>query len=244
MEDALKKRDVAAVIMETIPATYGFPMPKEGYLPGVRKLTERYDALYIADEVQTGLMRCGTMWGITKYDVVPDMIVTGKGITGGIYPISCCIVSAKHAGWLKEDGFAHMSTAGGAEIGCIVSLKVLEILQRPELASMVAYISSFIRSGLNEIQALYGDFFTGIRQNGVVMGLEFAHPQGAKPVMRRLYENGVWAIWSTLDTSVLQFKPGVLMTQSLSEELIRRCEVAIGQARADIMGTPKHRRTV
>ena len=85
MEDALRKRDVAAVLMETIPATYGFPMPKEGYLTGVKKLCERYDALYIADEVQTGLMRTGEMWGVYKYGVKPDMLVTAKGISGGLY---------------------------------------------------------------------------------------------------------------------------------------------------------------
>ena len=243
MEDALRRRDVAAVIMETIPATYGFPMPKEGYLPAVKALCERYDALYIADEVQTGLMRCGTVWGITKYNVVPDMIVTGKGITGGLYPISCCVVSARHAKWLHEDGFAHMSTAGGGEIGCIVAMKVLEIIQRPEVASMVAYAANYIRAGLNQIQDLYPDFFTGIRQNGVVMGLEFNHPEGAKPVMKHLYRNGVWAIFSTLDPRVLQFKPGILMTQALSEELLRRVEVAIGLARREVMGTSGRRRS-
>ena len=57
MEDALKGRDVAAVILETIPATYGFPMPNEGYLTSVKRLCEKYETLYIADEVQTGLMR-------------------------------------------------------------------------------------------------------------------------------------------------------------------------------------------
>ena len=80
----------------------------------------------------------------------------------------------------------------------------------------------------------------GIRQNGVVMGLEFNHPEGAKPVMRRLYENGVWAIFSTLDPRVLQFKPGILMTQSLSEDLLRRVETAVGLARADVMGAASH----
>ncbi|MCK5274226.1 MAG: aspartate aminotransferase family protein, partial [Alphaproteobacteria bacterium] len=172
MEDALKGRDVAAVIMETIPATYGFPMPKEGYLPSVKKLCERYDALYIADEVQTGLMRCGDLWAITRYGVEPDLLVTGKGISGGMYPIACVVVSKDHAGWLKEDGFGHMSTMGGAELGCIVALKVLEIVQRPEVVSMVRYVSNFIRAGLDEIMGLYPDFFTGIRQHGVVMGLE------------------------------------------------------------------------
>ncbi len=241
MEDALKGRDVAAVIMETIPATYGFPMPKEGYLPGVKKLCERYDALYIADEVQTGLMRCGALWAITRYGVEPDLLVTGKGISGGMYPIACVVVSKERAGWLSQDGFGHMSTMGGAELGCIVALKVLEIVQRPEVISMVRYISNFIRAGLDQIMAIYPDFFTGIRQHGVVMGLEFNHPEGAKPVMKYLYRNGVWAIFSTLDPRVLQFKPGVLMTQALCEDLLRRVEAAIGEARTEVMGAGSRR---
>ncbi len=241
IEAALRAKDVAAVIMETIPATYGFPMPHEGYLPAVKSLCERYDALYIADEVQTGLMRTGELWGITKYGVTPDIMVIGKGITGGMYPISCCVVNERAGQWLKQDGFAHMSTAGGAELGCIVALKVLEITQRREVASMVGYISDFIRAGLDDIQALYPDFFTGIRQNGVIMGLEFNHPEGAKPVMRHLYEHGVWAIFSTLDPSVLQFKPGILMTQSLSEDLLARVEVAIGLAAEEVLGKKRGR---
>ena len=242
MEDALKAEDAAAVIMETIPATYGFPMPQEGYLPEVKRLCERHGALYIADEVQTGLMRTGEMWGISRYGVVPDIMVIGKGITGGMYPISCCVTSPRAGAWLEEDGFAHMSTAGGAELGCIVALKVLEITRRPEVRSMVRYISDYLRSGLDEIQSLYPDFFVGIRQHGVVMGLEFNHPEGAKPVMRRLYENGVWAIFSTLDPSVLQFKPGILMTQRLCEDLLRRVEAAVGLARGDVMGAGRRGR--
>ena len=236
MEDALRGRDVAAVILETIPATYGFPMPREGYLPGVKALCERYDALYIADEVQTGLMRCGEMWGCMKYGIEPDIMVTGKGITGGMYPIACTLISERAAGWLKEDGFGHISTAGGAELGCIVAMKTLEILQRPEIRPMVRFISDYVRAGLDRIMAEYPDFFIGIRQHGVVMGLEFNHEQGAKPVMRHLYENGVWAIFSTLDPRVLQFKPGLLLTQAEAEDLLRRVEIAVGLARAEVMG--------
>ena len=123
-------------------------------------------------------MRTGDMWGISRYGVVPDIMVIGKGITGGMYPISCCVTSPRAGSWLQEDGFAHMSTAGGAELGCIVALKVLEITQRPEVRSMVRYISDYLRSGLDEIQALYPDFFVVIRQHGVVMGLEFNPPRG------------------------------------------------------------------
>jgi acetylornithine/succinyldiaminopimelate/putrescine aminotransferase len=236
MEDALKGRDVAAVIMETIPATYGFPMPQEGYLPGVKKLCERYDAFYVADEVQTGLMRCGEMWACTRYGVEPDIMVTGKGISGGIYPIACVLISERCGSWLHEDGFAHMSTMGGAELGCIVAMKVLEIVQRPEVRSMVHYISDYLRAGLDQIMETYPDFFIGIRQHGLVMGLEFNHEEGAKPVMKHLYDNGVWAIFSTLDPRVLQFKPGILLTQADAEDVLRRVEIAVGLAREEIMG--------
>ncbi len=241
MEDALRGRDVAAVIMETIPATYGFPMPHEGYLPNIKQLCERYDALYIADEVQTGLMRCGEMWAISKYKVEPDIMVTGKGIGGGLYPISCACMTERSGAWLKEDGFGHISTGGGAELGCVVAMKTLEIIQRPEMHSMVQYISDYLRAGLEKIKQEYADFFIGIRQHGVVMGLEFNHEQGAKPVMKHLYHNGIWAIFSTLDPRVLQFKPGLLMTQANCEEVLRRVEIGIGLARDEVMGSQRRR---
>jgi acetylornithine/succinyldiaminopimelate/putrescine aminotransferase len=235
MEAALRGRDVAAVIMETIPATYGFPLPEPGYLEAVKALCERYDALYIADEVQTGLMRTGELWGITKHGIEPDIMVTGKGISGGMYPIAAVLVSERCAGWLDEDGFGHISTFGGAELGCIAALKALEITSRAETRSMVHYIADFIGRGLREIQATYPDWFVGIRQNGVILGLEFAHPQGAKYVMKRLYENGVWAIFSTLDPRVLQFKPGILLKPEVAEELLDRVEVGIAKARQDVL---------
>lgn len=244
MEDALRGRDVAAVIMETIPATYGFPMPEVGYLPTVKKLCEKYDALYIADEVQTGLMRTGELWGIMRYKVEPDIMVTAKGIGGGIYPLGCVVIGEHCGGWLQEDGFGHISTGGGAELGCVVAMKVLEMVQRPAIRENVRTISDFLRAGLERIMAEYVDFFIGIRQHGLVMGLEFNHEQGAKPVMKHLYENGVWAIFSTLDPKVLQFKPGILLSQADCEEVLRRVEIGIGFARDEVMGMGDHRRRV
>jgi acetylornithine/succinyldiaminopimelate/putrescine aminotransferase len=230
MEAALRGRDVAAVIMETIPATYGFPLPEPGYLEAVKGLCERYDALYIADEVQTGLMRTGELWGITKHGIAPDILVTGKGISGGIFPIACVLLSERCAGWLTEDGFGHISSFGGAELGCVAALKTLEITLRPQTRSMVHYIADRIGRGLREIQASYPEWLIGIRQNGVVIGLEFNHPRGATYVMKQLYEHGVWAIFSTLDPSVLQYKPGILLDPPLVEELLDRTEAAVAAA--------------
>ena len=232
MEQALKGNDCAALIMETIPATYGFPMPKEGYLNACKKLCEKYGAMYIADEVQTGLMRTGKMWGWQAYGVQPDIMVTAKGLTGGLYPISACLVNEKAGGWLNEDGAAHISTSGGAELGCVVAHKVIEMLQRPEVVANVGFVTEFMRDGMREMMARHGDIFTGVRQKGVIIGLEFNHhPEGAVHISRALYEHGIWAIFSSLDKRVLQWKPGVLLTADMCQEILDRFDAAMPRAR-------------
>jgi acetylornithine/succinyldiaminopimelate/putrescine aminotransferase len=230
MAAALAGDDVAAVIMETIPATYGFPLPAPGYLEAVKGLCERHGTLYIADEVQTGLGRTGELWGITKHGIRPDLLVTGKGLSGGVYPIAAVLVSDAAAGWLTEDGFAHMSTFGGAELGCLVALKTLEITTREATRANVLARTEQVARGLAAIRADHPDWFVGIRQNGLVLGLEFEHPTGAKDVMRELYDRGVWAIFSTLDPRVLQYKPGILMTEELTADLLDRTADAIAAA--------------
>lgn len=231
MERALAGRDVAAVIIETIPATYGFPMPKEGYLQACKALCQKYGTVYIADEVQTGLMRTGAMWGWQAYGVQPDIYVTAKGLSGGIYPISAAVVDERCGEWLNVDGAAHITTTGGAELGCVVALKVLEMLQRPAVVANVAAVTEFFATGMAEMMRRHGDIFSGVRQKGVVLGLEFDHPEGAVHVSRALYEHGVWAIFSSLDKRVLQFKPGVLKSVELCEEILDRFDAAMPRAR-------------
>lgn len=231
LEAELKKGDVAAFIIETIPATYGFPMPTDSYLKACQDLCHRYGTKFITDEVQTGLMRTGVMWGWQSYGLTPDIFVCGKGLGGGIYPISACLVTEECGAWQKEDGAAHISTAGGAELGCLVGHHVLEMLQRPEVVSNVQFVAEFFARGMAEMMERHADIFVGVRQRGVVMGLEFDHPEGAVAVSRALYENGVWAIFSSLDKRVLQFKPGVVLDVDLCQEIIDRFDSAMPRAR-------------
>jgi acetylornithine/succinyldiaminopimelate/putrescine aminotransferase len=231
MERALRGGDDAALIIETIPATYGFPMPNPGYLQACRDLCTKHGTVYVADEVQTGLLRTGELWGWQAYGVQPDIFVTAKGLGGGVYPISAAVVNERCGGWLKEDGAAHISTSGGAELGCIVAHKVLEILQRPAVAENVRSVADFFAEGMAEMMRRHSDFFVGVRQKGVILGLEFDHPEGAVFVSRALYEHGVWAIFSSLDKRVLQFKPGVLLSREMCEEILDRFDAAMPRAR-------------
>lgn len=228
MADALRGDDVAAVIMETIPATYGFPLPAPGYLESVFELAHRHGALYIADEVQTGLMRTGELWAITKKGIAPDILVTGKGLGGGIYPVTAALLGERAAGWLEIDGFAHMATFGGSEVGSAVALEVLRQTTDPATVRNVAERSAQFAAGFAEIRSRYPEVLTGIRQDGLVVGLEFAEAVGgAKPVMRALYDRGVWAIFSTLDPVVLQFKPGVLIDEGTAARTLAALEGAV-----------------
>lgn len=232
MEQALKGNDVAGLIMETIPATYGFPLPKEGYLQACRDLATKHGAMYIADEVQTGLMRTGEMWGWQAYGIEPDIMVTAKGLSGGLYPISAALVNERAGGWLHEDGAAHISTSGGAELGCIVAHKVIEMLLRPEVRTNVATVTAFMRDAMAAMVQRHNDIFTGVRQKGVILGLEFGETgENAVAVSRALYENGVWAIFSSLDKRVLQWKPGLLLTPALCSEIMERFDAAMPRAR-------------
>jgi acetylornithine/succinyldiaminopimelate/putrescine aminotransferase len=118
----------------------------------------------------------------------------------------------------------------------VVGHQVIDILQRPEVIANVQSVAEFFRRSLADMMAVHSDIFVGIRQRGVILGLEFNHPEGAVAVSRALYEHGVWAIFSSLDKRVLQFKPGVLLDAATCQEIIDRMEAAMPRARALLSG--------
>lgn len=226
MERALLGNDVALVMMETIPATCGFPMPAAGYMQGVKALCERHGTMFLADEVQTGLGRSGKAWAIEHFDVEPDMLVTGKGLSGGLYPMSALVLTEACGRWLADYGWGHVSTFGGSDLGCHVALAALEMSTRQETLDNVNARASYLRQGLEALRARF-PFFTAIRQLGLIFGLEFRDRNYGYGMMKAFYENGIWAFISGLDERVMQFKPGLLVDQAYCDELLVRVENAL-----------------
>lgn len=228
MEQALSGDDVAAVIMETIPATYGFPLPKPGYLAQVKALCEQYGALYIADEVQTGLGRTVDFWCFEHHGVTPDIVVTSKGLSGGIYPISAAILNERAAGWLSKDGFAHMATFGGSDLGCAVALKTIEITQRAETVEHVKALDALYTKRFADLLEKHPSLIE-VRHDGTIAGLKFqGENEPAVAFCKLLYDRGVWAIFSTLDKTVLQFKSGLLLPFDQAEFVMNVIDDALG----------------
>lgn len=225
MSDALSGGDVALVLIEPIPATSGFPLPDEGYLSGVKKLCEKHSTLFLADEVQTGLGRTGFRWAVSAYNIEPDMMVIGKGLSGGLYPMAALVMTEKVGSWLKENGWGHVSTFGGSDLGCCVALEALKQSLSDSTLENVQVQAKYIRQGLEKIKPRF-PFFIEIRQLGLVMGLKFSDRTTGHMMMRALYENGIWAIVAGFDESVLQFKPGALIDREYCDEILTRFENA------------------
>lgn len=226
MEQALGGGDVAGVLMETTPATYGFPVPSDDYLPGVKSLCERFGTIYIADEVQTGLGRTGHLWGVETWNIEPDILVTGKGLSGGLYPMSAVVMTRRVGHWLTEQGWGYVSTFGGAELGCRVASRVLDMCSQPQLLAGVRRLSQRLTAGLEQLRQRH-PFFKAVRQLGLVIGLETASSAGGMQLSRALYRRGVWAMFAGFAPSVLQFKVGLLADDAYCDLLLERLDAAL-----------------
>jgi acetylornithine/succinyldiaminopimelate/putrescine aminotransferase len=205
--------DTAAVILEPIPATLGMPLPSPGYLAGVQRVCRERGARLILDEVQTGLGRTGRMWCYQHDELEPDMVVTGKGLSGGVYPIAATLMTRELHALFDTHAFAHISTFGGAELGCAAALAVLDIVQEPGFLERVVTLGERFGAGLG------GTAFE-LRRRGMFMGLAFPAPRAGMFAAKLLYDAGVFAVWAANDDAVLQFLPPLTMSDDEADELM------------------------
>jgi acetylornithine/succinyldiaminopimelate/putrescine aminotransferase len=223
--------NTAAVIFETIPATLGMPIPDPDYYSFVKGLCEDNGAVFIADEVQTGLGRTGKLWGIEHFGVVPDIMVIGKGLSGGIYPMSATCFRAELQSFFHENPFIHISTYGGAEVGCPVALAVLEESSQPEFLDHVKRLSSLFAQGFSTLLKKHPEILTGVRQLGLMMGLEMVNEQCGPIMTKACYDNGILSIYANNDTRVSQILPPLVIGEDLALEIIGRIDTSLGDTK-------------
>lgn len=225
------KEETAAVILETIPATNGMSIPAAGYFPAVRELCDRAGALLIIDEVQAGLGRTGRLWGIEHYEVIPDILVIGKGLSGGIYPMAATCFRTPLETVFHADPFVHISTYGGAEVGCPVARKVLEISSAPAFLAHVSELAGLFEAGFRELQPRYPDVLAGLRQKGLMMGIELVHDAYGPLFTKAAFDHGLLSIYAGNYPRVAQLLPPLIIDRPLVDEILERVDAALGQVR-------------
>jgi len=228
---AAMDKNTAAVIFETIPATLGMPIPSPDYFRTVKALCEQNGSLLIMDEVQTGLGRTGKLWGIEHFGVAPDIMVIGKGLSGGIYPMSATCFTAELETFFHKDPFIHISTFGGAEVGCPVALAVLEESSRPEFLAHVQKIAGVFSREFANLRARHPEILVGLRQLGLMMGIEMANEHCGPVMSKTCYDNGILSVYANNDTRVSQILPPLIIGEDLALEIIERLDKALGEAK-------------
>jgi len=216
----------AAVILETVPATLGMPLPPDGYLIAVRELCDRCGALLIMDEVQTGLGRTGKLWGFEHFDILPDMVILGKGLSGGIYPITATVLRAPLESVFHADPHIHVSTFGGAEPGCAVALKVLEISAEPAFLDHVNQLADRFRSRIARLTTKY-DILDNLRQLGLFMGLKMKTADCGPLLSLAAYKHDLWLVYANNDKSVAQLLPPLVIDLDQVDWVVERLDRAL-----------------
>ncbi len=151
LEAALKDPKVAGFLFEPIQGEAGVVVPQEGYYTQVRALCTKYNVLMIADEIQSGLCRAGTMLAVDHEQVRPDMVILGKALSGGVYPISAVLADDEIMLCIQPG--EHGSTYGGNPLAAVVGIAALKVLKDENLAANAYALGELFREKLNEIKS-------------------------------------------------------------------------------------------
>ncbi|MFC9680995.1 ornithine--oxo-acid transaminase [Streptomyces sp. NPDC056948] len=185
--EAAVDETTAAVLIEPIQGEAGVIIPDDGYLAGVRELTRRQGCLFIADEIQSGLGRTGDTLAVEHESVVPDMVLLGKALGGGIVPVSAVVARREVLGVLRPG--EHGSTFGGNPLAAAVGTAVVELLETGEFQRRAAELGATLRDGLTE---LVGKGVVGFRSRGLWAGVDIDPALGTgREVSERLMREGV-----------------------------------------------------
>ncbi|MEU6102896.1 ornithine--oxo-acid transaminase [Streptomyces flaveolus] len=185
--EAAVDETTAAVLIEPIQGEAGVNIPDDGYLAGVRELTRRAGCLFVADEIQSGLGRTGHTLAVEHEAVVPDVVLLGKALGGGIVPVSAVVGRRDVLGVLHPG--EHGSTFGGNPLAAAVGTAVVELLETGEFQRRASELGAVLREGL---QALVGKGVVGFRARGLWAGVDVDPALGTgREVSERLMREGI-----------------------------------------------------
>ncbi len=224
-------RDTAAVLLETVPATLGIVVPSREYLQAVRALCDERGMLLILDEIQSGLGRTGRLWGFEHFGVLPDMVLLGKGLSGGLYPITATVLRKPLESVFHQDPFIHISTFGGAEIGCRIAQRVLEISSAPGFLAHVEELAKGFREGVLRLCRRHPRLLRELRQLGLMMGLRLRDELCGPLLTKTAYDQDLLLVYANNDPSVCQLLPPLNMPLDQVGWVMERLDRALGTAR-------------
>ena len=217
LEQAFQDSNVAAFMVEPIQGEAGVIMPSDDYLKQVRALCTQYNVLWIADEVQTGLGRTGAMLCCDHAQVKPDILILGKALGGGVFPVSAVLASNEVMGVLHPG--QHGSTFGGNPLACAVATAALKVLVDESLPQNASEMGELFRKGLKEINS---PIVKTVRGKGLLNAIDiepFGNGKTAYDVCIALKSNGLLS--KQTHTHTIRFAPPLTINAGQIEEALQ-----------------------
>ncbi len=199
--------NTAAFIVEPIQAEAGILIPPEGYLKDAKELCEKHNVLFVADEIQTGLGRTGKFFGCEHEGVKPDLVVIGKSLGGGVYPISAVLSQRDVLGLFKPR--EHGSTFGANPLACAVARESLHVIQDEELIENSTKQGKYFLEKLKTIKSRH---IKDVRGKGLLIGIEL-NPEagGARRFCEELQNEGL--LCKETHENIIRFAPPLIIKQ-------------------------------
>ncbi|EME15493.1 aspartate aminotransferase family protein [Rhodococcus triatomae] len=209
------------VIVEPVQGEAGVVVPAPGYLLAVRELCTRHGALLVVDEIQTGLGRLGSWWGVDREGVLPDVLLSGKALGGGILPVAAAVCTDEVFGLLNRDPFLHTSTFAAAPLAMAAVCGALRAIREDELVPRAEALGDVLLPAVTSIVGQHlGPFVHEVRGRGLLIGIEFSEPGMAAELLVELISNRIIANFSLNSDWVLRFTPPAILTEVETEFLL------------------------
>lgn len=230
LENALNSsKNIAGFLVEPIQGEAGVYVPSEGYLAKAKALCEKHNVLFIADEVQTGIARTGKLLAVHHENVQPDILILGKAISGGVYPVSAVLCNDEIMNVIKPG--QHGSTFGGNPVAAAVAIAALEVIKDEKLAENAERLGIILRDGLNKI-AEKNNLITLVRGKGLLNAIVINTDEDsdlAWEICLKFRDNGLLA--KPTHGNKIRLAPPLVMTEDQVKECLEIIEKSLNEFR-------------
>ena len=220
--EAAVSEKTCAVMIEPVQGEGGVHVPQEGYLQFARDLCNKYGALLVFDEIQTGMGRTGTFLACQGLGVKPDVLTLAKGLAGGV-PIGAFLSTDKVAAAFGPGD--HGSTFGGNPLACAAALAVLDVIEKENLAQNAKTVGSYLQDSLRKLQNKYPELILNVRGMGLMVGVELSKP--GREVVDQCMDQG--AFINCTAGNVLRFVPPLNINKGHVDEVIAIVDAVLGK---------------
>jgi len=226
--------DISAFIAEPVQGEAGARVPPDDFFPRVREICDEWGILFIADEVQTGMGRTGTLWGIEHWGVAPDIMTMGKALGGAVIPVGCFTSTPEVFEPLMENPYIHTTTFGGNPMATSAVIAALHATLDEDIPRQAAEKGAWLKERFEGLRAKYPDLLEEVRGLGLLIGLEYTSEEAGYAVATGLFGEGVLTGGTLFSAKTFRIEPPATLTQHEMDEVVRRLDLVMGRVQAQL----------